>query len=185
MIRFPWQKDPDAPKITLNFDVGYTYLAHPEKNTGEDAFFVEGNCAGVFDGVSGAYETRGVDPRKYSQMLAALTQDGVRRLGPSSVVKAAYEAADSNDQIGASTACVVGMDDFGRVFGINLGDSGVRIVRDSRMIFRTREQQHFFNCPYQLGTDSEDRYATQPFTRVQKVTDMCAVSRWVKTCNRK
>lgn len=145
------------PKIPLNFVVGYSYLAHPEKNTGEDAFFVEGNCAGVFDGVSGASETRGVDPRLYSQTLAALTQEKVKRYGPGSVVKAAIEASEKNNQIGASTACVVGMDGFGRVFGINLGDSGVRIVRDAKLKFRTKEQQHFFNCPYQLGTDSEDR----------------------------
>lgn len=156
MIRFPWQKDPNAPKITLNFDVGYAYLAHPEKNTGEDAFFVEGNSAGVFDGVSGAYETRGVDPRRYSQRLAAITQVRVRELGAAAAVRAAYDAAELNDQVGASTACVVGMDEFGRVFGINLGDSGVRIVRGDKLVFRTKEQQHFFNCPYQLGTDSED-----------------------------
>ncbi len=157
MIRFPWQKkDEDAPKITLNFDVGYAYRAHPEKGTGEDAFFVEGNCAGVFDGVSGAYATRGVDPRRYSQMLAALTQAGVQQLGSENVVKAAFNAAEANTEIGASTACVVGMDEFGRIFGINLGDSGVRIIRGERMHWRTREDQHFFNCPYQLGTDSDD-----------------------------
>ncbi len=157
MLRFPWQKDPDAPKIYLNFDVGYAYLAHPEKNTGEDAFFVEGNCAGVFDGVSGAYESRGVDPRLFSQTLAALTQANVRAYGGAGgVVKAAIDAAAANTIIGASTACVLGMDEFGRVFGINLGDSGARIIRSGKMVFRTKEQQHFFNCPYQLGTDSED-----------------------------
>lgn len=158
MIRFPWQKDEDAPKIYLNFDCGYAYLAHPEKNTGEDAFFIEGNSAGVFDGVSGASETRGVDPRLYSQTLAALTQTNVRAYGGAQgVVRAAIDAADANTQIGASTASVIGMDEFGRLFGINLGDSGVRIIRGQKMIWRTREQQHFFNCPYQLGTDSEDR----------------------------
>lgn len=152
----PWSKDDDEPKPALNFVVGYSYLAHPKKNTGEDAFFVEGNAAGVFDGVSGAFETRGVDPRLYSQTLAALTRDKVRDYGPQKVVKAAIDASLENDQVGASTACVVGMDEFGRVFGINLGDSGVRIVRNEKMLFRTKEQQHFFNCPYQLGTDSED-----------------------------
>lgn len=152
----PWSKDDDEPKPALNFVVGYSYLAHPEKNTGEDAFFVEGNAAGVFDGVSGAFATRGVDPRLYSQTLAALTKDKVRAYGPQQVVKAAIDASLQNDQVGASTACVIGMDEYGRLFGINLGDSGVRIVRNGKMLFRTKEQQHFFNCPYQLGTDSED-----------------------------
>lgn len=134
----------------------YAYLAHPEKNTGEDAFFIEANSIGVFDGVSGAFETRGVDPRIYSQKLAALTRQNVRSYGPALVVKAAIEASKANDEIGASTACVIGMDEAGRIFGVNLGDSGARIIRDGKMIFRTKEQQHFFNCPYQLGTDSED-----------------------------
>lgn len=157
-FRNPWAKVDPSDIPNLNLVAGYSYLAHPEKNTGEDAFFIEGNCAGVFDGVSGAFETRGVDPRLYSQTLAMLTRDKVREYGPKSVVKAAIDASMENNQVGASTACVVGMDEFGRLFGINLGDSGVRIVRGQRMIFRTKEQQHFFNCPYQLGTDSEDGY---------------------------
>lgn len=156
----PWAKQDPSTKPNLNLLAGYSYLAHPEKNTGEDAFFIEGNAAGVFDGVSGAFETRGVDPRLYSQTLAALTRNMVRKYGPEGVVKAAIEASLGIDQVGASTACVVGMDEFGRLFGINLGDSGVRIVRGKRLIFRTKEQQHFFNCPYQLGTDSEDGYVT-------------------------
>lgn len=152
-----WSSKPTDSKPILNFLVGFSYLAHPEKNTGEDAFFVEGNAAGVFDGVSGSFETRGVDPRVYSQTLALLTRDKVRQYGPHKVVRAAIDASLENGKEGASTACVIGMDAFGRLFGINLGDSGVRIVRDGRVVFRTREQQHFFNCPYQLGTDSEDR----------------------------
>eukprot|EP00172_Hildenbrandia_rubra_P003364 Plantae.Rhodophyta-Hildenbrandia_rubra.ctg5290.p1 GENE.Plantae.Rhodophyta-Hildenbrandia_rubra.ctg5290~~Plantae.Rhodophyta-Hildenbrandia_rubra.ctg5290.p1 ORF type:complete len:393 (+),score=81.84 Plantae.Rhodophyta-Hildenbrandia_rubra.ctg5290:1550-2728(+) len=156
MITLPWMKKKDQPKVTLNIDYGYAYLAHPEKNTGEDAFFIEGNAAGVFDGVSGASETRGVDPRLYSQTLAALTAEHVKENGPENAVKSAIEAAEENKMIGASTACVVGLDNAGRMFGINLGDSGVRVIRKGKLIFRTREQQHFFNCPYQLGTDSVD-----------------------------
>lgn len=153
-----WQSkkvDPNAPP-KYGFQIGYAYLAHPEKDTGEDAFFIEGTSIGVFDGVSGASETRGVDPRLYSQRLAAETCRLVKDYGPSSVVKAAIEASLQNDEIGASTACIVGMDKVGRLFGVNLGDSGVRLIRDTKLVFRTKEQQHFFNCPYQLGTDSED-----------------------------
>lgn len=156
-IKLPWGgKKEDAALLSLNFEIGYAYLANPEKNTSEDAFFVEGNSVGVFDGVSGAYESRGVDPRRYSQMLAALTQEGVRQSSATNVVKCVFDAAELNAEIGASTACVVGMDSAGRVFGINLGDSGTAIIRNNRMIFRTKEQQHFFNCPYQLSSDGED-----------------------------
>lgn len=148
-------EDPNAPP-KYGFDIGFAYLAHPEKDTGEDAFFIEGRSIGVFDGVSGTYETRGVDPRLYSQRLASRTCELVKKLGPKDVTKAAIRASNDNDEIGASTVCVVGMDRTGRLFGINLGDSGVRLIRGEKLVFRTKEQQHFFNCPYQLGTDSED-----------------------------
>lgn len=39
---------------------------------------------------------------------------------------------------------------------VNLGDSGLIIFRDGNIVFKTVEQQHYFNCPYQLGTDSND-----------------------------
>jgi protein phosphatase PTC7 len=84
--------------------------------------------------------------------MAALTSDKARQYGPAAVVKAVYEAADLNNEIGASTACVIGMDSSGRLYGVNLGDSGVLIVRDGKKLFRTKEQQHQFNCPYQLSS---------------------------------
>jgi serine/threonine protein phosphatase PrpC len=34
----------------------------------------------------------------------------------------------------------------------NLGDSGLIIIRDSKVVFRTEPQQRNFNQPYQLGT---------------------------------
>jgi protein phosphatase PTC7 len=43
----------------------------------------------------------------------------------------------------------------------NVGDSGFRLLRPSQRGLavekRSREQQHYFNCPYQLGTRSRDR----------------------------
>lgn len=40
----------------------------------------------------------------------------------------------------------------------NLGDSKVLIIRPSeeKILFRTKEQWHWFDCPMQLGTDSVD-----------------------------
>ena len=37
----------------------------------------------------------------------------------------------------------------------NLGDSGLMIMREGARIFRTKEQQHEFDLPYQLGTDAK------------------------------
>jgi len=38
----------------------------------------------------------------------------------------------------------------------NLGDGGVVVVRGDEIIFRSEEQQHSFNFPFQLGTGSKD-----------------------------
>lgn len=40
----------------------------------------------------------------------------------------------------------------------NLGDSKVLVIRPSekKLLFRTDEQWHWFDCPYQLGTNSID-----------------------------
>ncbi len=36
----------------------------------------------------------------------------------------------------------------------NLGDSGVRVIRDGRVVFASAAQQHMFNMPYQLSHPS-------------------------------
>ena len=38
----------------------------------------------------------------------------------------------------------------------NIGDCGVMIIRNGEIYFRSEEQQHSFNFPYQLGTGSKD-----------------------------
>lgn len=38
----------------------------------------------------------------------------------------------------------------------NIGDCGLCVIRRGEIIFRTEEQQHSFNFPYQLGTGSKD-----------------------------
>ena len=34
---------------------------------------------------------------------------------------------------------------------LNLGDSGLHLIRNGVSVFQTNEQQHYFNCPFQLG----------------------------------
>lgn len=38
-----------------------------------------------------------------------------------------------------------------------MGDCGILVIRHNDYIFRSEEQQHSFNFPYQLGTSSPDR----------------------------
>ncbi len=58
---------------------------------------------------------------------------------------------------GSATAAVVTLKDDNTLEGINLGDSGFAVIRDGKLVLRTKEQQSSFNAPYQLGTNSDDR----------------------------
>ena len=65
--------------------------------------------------------------------------------------------------IGSCTACIVVLH-AGVLETLNLGDSGFLLARPEKaggtegytVIFKTTEQQHTFNMPYQLGTYSQD-----------------------------
>lgn len=131
-------------------------IPHPEKadKGGEDAYFIQAHALGVFDGVGG-WSSIGIDPGLYSKQLAHLTSTYIARDGPASATDALRTATDNNRAIGSSTACVVGLD-AERLVGVNLGDSGLLVIRRGAVVYRTSEQQHYFNCPYQIGTDSLD-----------------------------
>jgi hypothetical protein len=64
----------------------------------------------------------------------------------------------------------------GQLISANLGDSGFMVFRDARfvqiggdhgeglnaesvwkLLYASKEQTHYFNCPFQLGTDSKDK----------------------------
>jgi len=63
------------------------------------------------------------------------------------------------------------------LYGLNLGDSGYMIVRKKEdqghdLIFRTTEQQHKFNHPYQCGTNYKLPYAAQDLKHEVKENDV-------------
>ena len=37
------------------------------------------------------------------------------------------------------------------MYSANLGDSGFVVVRNNEIVHRSIEQQHYFNCPFQLA----------------------------------
>lgn len=115
---------------------------------------MQDHALGVFDGVGG-WSSIGVDAGLYSKELARLTSLHIERDGPSSAVEALKSASLNNRAIGSSTACVVGLEG-NRLIGVNLGDSGLVIIRRGDVVYRTNEQQHYFNCPFQVGTNSMD-----------------------------
>ena len=48
----------------------------------------------------------------------------------------------------------------------NVGDSRLLLIRNGVCIYKTLEQQHSFNFPFQLGTGSEDSPADAFFEQV-------------------
>ncbi|EME28236.1 phosphatase isoform 1 [Galdieria sulphuraria] len=163
IVRHYNKQKEDIVKIVsrcIHLHWGAAGLPHPDKlgsGKGEDAYFVEENAAGVFDGVGG-WEAKGVDPSLYANELANKTAELVRIKGSCQIVDALEYAAQSTTFMGSSTATVVAYcEEKDSLIGLNLGDSGFLQVRKGSVLFRTTEQQHFFNCPFQLGTGSRNR----------------------------
>ncbi|TPX37140.1 hypothetical protein SmJEL517_g01031 [Synchytrium microbalum] len=142
---------------------------------GEDAFFSRHDSMGVADGVGGWSHVKGANPALYSRKLmhyASLElekyddianndfdMEEYYNVDPKVILQKSYDAVQSDAPkeglVGSTTALIVVLrDDELRI--TNLGDCGVMIIRDNESIFRTEEQQHSFNFPFQLGTGSHD-----------------------------
>ncbi|KAJ2450676.1 hypothetical protein EV183_004129 [Coemansia sp. RSA 2336] len=139
-------------------------------SVGEDAFFHRGDALGIADGVGGWAGVADADPALFARRLMHHVCREVQRYediddelfsayyeaAPVDVLRRAYEITADEMRAravrGSSTACVVVLrGDELRV--ANLGDCGLTVVRQGDMVYRTEEQQHSFNFPYQLGTE--------------------------------
>lgn len=166
----------DDAGYTSKFVHAVSFLPHPDKGEhGEDAYFISDNnqIAGVADGVGGWIEM-GIDAGAFSRELMNNAKDFAKKedsLNPGDILASAYF---STTALGTCTACIIALDGE-ELRAINVGDSGFSILRrqvdqdPSRAIseinddppqwalyFQTTEQTHFFNCPFQLGTNSRD-----------------------------
>jgi len=146
--------DNDHPK-RVKLESGAFVVPHPSKayKGGEDAHFVTENVLGVADGVGG-WADSGIDPALYANKLmqgARRALDEQQNLTPLQILQEGYNFAQ--DVVGSSTACVVSIE--GSILkAANLGDSGFMIIRDNKVFLKSKEQQHSFNFPFQLGTGS-------------------------------
>jgi protein phosphatase PTC7 len=149
------------PLIHRRLSVGVSAIPHPAKvaKGGEDAYFLSTDMKviGVADGVGG-WGDIGVDPALYSKSLmegAKLAVDTpMFTRDPVDIMNEAYHY--STYVQGSSTACILVLDGT-HINAANLGDSGFMIVRGLEIIYRSKEQQHSFNFPYQIGTGSADK----------------------------
>ncbi|EIM20918.1 protein serine/threonine phosphatase 2C [Wallemia mellicola CBS 633.66] len=133
-------------------------------DAGEDFWFIEplkndsGIALGVADGVGGWFSAK-VDPSKFSQTLmwAASKKAGnliASEAQPKDLIEAGHQGVLKMEEVkaGSSTACIVTLDaKTGLLKGANLGDSTFILIRDNEVVESTKQQTHFFNCPYQLA----------------------------------
>ncbi|KAF8820527.1 serine/threonine specific protein phosphatase, partial [Cardiosporidium cionae] len=119
-------------------------------------------CVGVADGV-GEWESIGLNPRLFAEELmqgcseAFLNYNGDESAIEEKAMNILQRGYDSTRSFGSSTALIVCLDEKGERIGVsNLGDSTMILLHPQRSdnmscVYRTKEQQHQFNCPYQLS----------------------------------
>ncbi|KAL6231844.1 hypothetical protein BDW75DRAFT_233276 [Aspergillus navahoensis] len=147
-------------------------------NNGDDAVLVTENFLGVNDGV-GAWATK---PRGHAALWSrlilhfwALEVERIpspdAKVDPITYLQRAYEettqATTSPSEWFGTTTSVTALlhktlDSNGAekplLYVTNIGDCKVLVIRPSekKVVFRTEEQWHWFDCPMQLGTNSVD-----------------------------
>lgn len=141
---------------------GACAIPHPEKafRGGEDAFFSHPYGIGVADGVGG-YARENIDPAIYTRNVMKYCLEVVKdkarieRDGISALQCLNYGAymAQKEGSIGGCPATVVTIKRERVASILNLGDCGTIIVRNGKIIFQSKQQQHSFNCPFQLPSD--------------------------------
>lgn len=149
------------PLIHRRLSVGISSIPHPAKvaKGGEDAYFLSTDMKviGVADGVGG-WGDIGVDPALYSRSLMEgsklSAESPLSTRDPVEIMSEGYQY--STYVQGSSTCCIITLDG-NYINAANLGDSGFMVIRGLEIVYRTKEQQHSFNFPYQIGTGSADK----------------------------
>lgn len=146
-------KEDGGKKDDIHFLSVVLSIPHPDKlcKHGEDASLQLTHALGVFDGV-GSWITQGVDSGMYTKKLSALIEENFQGVEQMSISDAVQLAVMSNKLHGTTTVCVAEV--YGRkLYGLNVGDSGLVVLREGKEVFSTSDQQHEFNYPYQVGYD--------------------------------
>lgn len=141
----------------LTLQTAVTESPHPDKahRGGEDASFIAPQAFGIFDGV-GAWSEMGINAGIYAKALAAHVKKYVLKNGPCCIQEGLHSAAAHVTAEGSSTACVASLR-RNALKGVNVGDSGLVVIRDRQIVFRTISRSHGFNYPYQLAYKDADR----------------------------
>ncbi|KAH8700695.1 phosphatase 2C-like domain-containing protein [Talaromyces proteolyticus] len=142
---------------------------------GDDAILAADNFLGVNDGV-GAWATK---PHGHAALWSRLilhfwALECERRVSSTSppdtiaFLQHAYEETliSTNQWLGTTTSATALLHTLDEkadakpvLYVTNIGDCQILVIRprDKKILFKSREQWHWFDCPYQLGTNSVDQ----------------------------
>ncbi|MED6183825.1 hypothetical protein PIB30_041426 [Stylosanthes scabra] len=147
-----------AIRSEVSFSVGSCLIPHPDKvdRGGEDALLVSnynGGVIAVADGVSGWAE-EDVDPSLFPRELLANASNFVEDMevnyDPQILIRKAHAATSST---GSATVIVAMLEKNGILKIANVGDCGLRVIRNGSVVFSTSPQEHYFDCPFQLSSE--------------------------------
>lgn len=97
---------------------------------------------------------RNVNPALFSQELMAnaskFIMDEEVNYNPQILMGKAHSATSS---VGSATVIIAMLEKDGTLKIASVGDCGLRILRNGRVIFSTQPQEHYFDCPYQLSSE--------------------------------
>ncbi|MQL83488.1 hypothetical protein Taro_015978 [Colocasia esculenta] len=146
-------------RLEMSFSTAVHLIPHPNKvdRGGEDAFFMSsysGGVLGIADGVSG-WAALDVDPALFSQELmlhaSRLAEDEEANYDPQILMGKAHAATSSK---GSATVILAMLDKAGTLKIASVGDCGLRVIHQGKVIFCTSPQDHYFDCPYQLSSET-------------------------------
>jgi len=153
---------------SLIFNFGVTSLPHRDKRSkgGEDANCASKHVLSVADGVGG-WNEYGIDPSLYSKNLCDNIFEYYKSFKSLSLKEIFIKACENIKHRGSSTctiATIITKDNKNYIQGLNIGDSGYLILRpyikeskiEIEVIYKSEEQTHGFNFPYQVGEGGDN-----------------------------
>ncbi|KAM3700898.1 hypothetical protein ACJW31_05G132800 [Castanea mollissima] len=160
VVLIPVLQEQERGCMRMSFNVLYTRKDNSRnpQSEGDHAraalVYIQENTIGVAD-VVGNWARYGVDAGKYARQLMLNVVTAVQKqqspLNRIVDLRQALEEGFLNTKaMGSSTACIVTFKDY-YLRAINVGDSGFKIFRNSKCVYKSRIQQHGCNYPYQLG----------------------------------
>ncbi|KAF8692926.1 hypothetical protein HU200_039286 [Digitaria exilis] len=107
------------------------------------------------DGVDASAFARALMTNAYMEVVTMTSLPGTTTsVCPLTLLERAYQATVEADTPAASTAVIVSLSG-GELRWAYVGDSGFVVFRDGLILRRSRPQQHYFNCPYQLSSERD------------------------------